>query len=294
MKLTLALAIFYFNFTVFAGDTTIKERGLTQDEVDRLYEIVGVTHEIFVKYSIQYKIEGGTSLGAERDGGLIPWDDDADFDVLEEDLDKIKSLAFEFEKFGMEIIEIPGWGLQICYKDSPELALTDWNGKKSKKPFLDLIAIKSMQVIKYKKAVNSLRVQIEQERKLGNVNLNSKLKYLDDDFNKILKRFSDDDYIYALSQDTAFHDYPCYYLTNQEWMSVPVLVNFGTLKVYAFDDPKDYLDRNYDGWQNKIEILMDHDSNEYFERPLTANYTVKNHKKHSNPAKLGSLIKAVK
>ena len=44
---------------------------------------------MFERHGIHYSIEGGTAIGALRHQGLIPWDDDLDIGVLEEDEDKL-------------------------------------------------------------------------------------------------------------------------------------------------------------------------------------------------------------
>jgi len=118
----------------------IKANGLTQKEIDKLYDIIEITHKILERHKIKYTIEGGTLLGAVRHGGLIPWDNDGDFNVLEKDISRIQKLANEFSKYGLEIIRTEGWGLQIAHKDSPVLKKNNPWG--SKWPFLDLISIK--------------------------------------------------------------------------------------------------------------------------------------------------------
>jgi lipopolysaccharide cholinephosphotransferase len=118
---------------------------LTDDEVDLLYDIMEVTAKILEGHNIRYTIEGGSLLGAVRNGGLIPHDNDGDFDVLESDLESIISLGDEFAKYDLVVIKVPGWGLQIAHKDGPELAPGLWtdgiSSWTSRWPFLDLISI---------------------------------------------------------------------------------------------------------------------------------------------------------
>lgn len=278
---------------LFAEADGLKNRGLNQEEIDQLYEIMGVTDIIFTKNNINYRLEGGSLLGAVRHGGFIPWDDDGDFDVLEEDLPKIKLLAPEFAKVGMEIIDVPGWGLQVFYKNSPELPLTDWNGLKSKKPFLDLIALKNIKVSDWKNDIRILKKQIVLDKKNNKTTLNAKLKNLEQELEYINKNLNNNDSVYVCAQKTSFHDYPTYYLTQEEWTGPIKVIRFGDLVLSSFSNPKNYLDRNYLDWDKKVEILMDHDSNEYFDKPITSKILSHEHKKHSNPAKLDELLLSV-
>ena len=55
---------------------------------DILFEMAVVIKDIFERNGIRYVIEYGTLLGAVRHGGFIPWDDDFDFVVFEDDYQK--------------------------------------------------------------------------------------------------------------------------------------------------------------------------------------------------------------
>ena len=61
------------------------------------------------KLGIQYFLDGGTLLGAVRDGRFIPWDDDIDTIMLREDYDKLK-------KYGPAEFQEP-YFLQNAYTD---------------------------------------------------------------------------------------------------------------------------------------------------------------------------------
>lgn len=54
-----------------------------------LLNIAKAFHQVCEKNNIQYYMLGGTMLGAIRHKGFIPWDDDMDFGVMEEDWDKL-------------------------------------------------------------------------------------------------------------------------------------------------------------------------------------------------------------
>jgi len=88
-------------------------------------------------------------------------------------------------------------------------------------------------------------------------------------------------------------DYPSYYITHEEWAGQLKVIKFGNLALKSFLNPENYLDRNYLDWDKKVEILIDHDSNEYFEKPITSKILSYDHKKHSNPAKLENILSRV-
>jgi phosphorylcholine metabolism protein LicD len=46
-------------------------------------------HDAFSKNNIKYFVDGGSLLGAVRDGGIIPYDDDIDIGVLDRDFERV-------------------------------------------------------------------------------------------------------------------------------------------------------------------------------------------------------------
>jgi len=64
--------------------------------------------------NIKYYLYGGTLLGAIRNNGLIPWDDDIDICILEEDENKLSKLIKTAIDYGIELIYNPidTWGIE--------------------------------------------------------------------------------------------------------------------------------------------------------------------------------------
>lgn len=84
---------------------------LESNEIQYLHnktlEMLKVIIPILEKNKIRYMICGGTLLGAVKKGIFIPWDDDIDMCVLEEDYERMIECLME---------EAPAWILVQCKK----------------------------------------------------------------------------------------------------------------------------------------------------------------------------------
>lgn len=69
-----------------------KEQQLRPCQLKQL-SILEEIDRICRKHSIGYWLDGGSILGAVRHGGFIPWDDDIDIAMLQEDLERFKQVA---------------------------------------------------------------------------------------------------------------------------------------------------------------------------------------------------------
>jgi lipopolysaccharide cholinephosphotransferase len=73
------------------------------DDADRLYDLMGKVDHLLQRRGIRYWVTAGTLLGAVRHGGLIPWDDDLDICILDQDEDRLKEIEGDLLEVGLAI-----------------------------------------------------------------------------------------------------------------------------------------------------------------------------------------------
>jgi LicD family len=78
-------------------------RLMPAERVGKFYQQLKIMDKIFNENGIPYWITFGTLLGAIRNGGMIPWDKDADVEIFKDDSEKAMRLNHLFREFGCEI-----------------------------------------------------------------------------------------------------------------------------------------------------------------------------------------------
>ena len=87
---------------------------------EELLEMMKITHRFLTENGIAYSLSGGTLLGAVREGGFIPWDDDVDIMMDRINYEKmIKLFSTTHEDIGLELKRIL-WVHRIQKKGSAD------------------------------------------------------------------------------------------------------------------------------------------------------------------------------
>ncbi len=80
------------------------EKNNIQTVQKRLLKLLKTIHDCCIENDIQYSLHGGTLLGAVREKGFIPWDDDADISMNRSNYNKlVRLLSDENNKYGLYI-----------------------------------------------------------------------------------------------------------------------------------------------------------------------------------------------
>ena len=132
----------YTKNQIIDANKEIKKFFIRQDKIHELYQFMKDIDELLCKHNIRYFIDGGTLLGLMRSGGAIPYDDDIDISIFNEDAQKIQSLEKELNQLGYKLI----------------LKFPDWYVIASENIALDVFHIKKMGSI-YRYANDRARIQ---------------------------------------------------------------------------------------------------------------------------------------
>lgn len=84
-------------------------------EVGLFYNIMMRVDRIFRDHNIHYWATCGTLLGAVRHGGMVPWDDDIDVCMMEEEISRLLGLREVLAAEGLELYYRPDFGFYKIY-----------------------------------------------------------------------------------------------------------------------------------------------------------------------------------
>ena len=107
--------------------------------IKKLYQITYDISRILESNDIPFYAEGGTALGAIRNKGIIPWDDDIDFGMLYKYKKKFLALGTVFAKCGYSIVKV-WFGYKIFPAKAKLIKGFNWAY-----PFVDIFFVKKME-----------------------------------------------------------------------------------------------------------------------------------------------------
>lgn len=81
--------------------TPFKEYAISQEMGDILLSIMSRTSELLATQNIDYFMIAGTLLGSERYENRMPWDDDIDIAIFDENVKKFESIIFKSKGLGV-------------------------------------------------------------------------------------------------------------------------------------------------------------------------------------------------
>jgi len=115
------LFLLLFSFTIHTDPFAPCEQRIVQ----KIYQMLLDVHDFFIYCKIPYWIDSGTLLGAVRHRGLIPWDDDLDLCILEEDEETFLKFFPLLKNTGYEMVGMP-FGYKIYHKDNDLVGNFPW------------------------------------------------------------------------------------------------------------------------------------------------------------------------
>lgn len=90
--------------------------------IQTLYRMLYDFDRVADEHGLSYWVDAGTLLGAQRHGGIIPWDDDCDVAILYADRDRLRRLRPAFAARGYEMSSWwGGYKLCVCGREFPFL-----------------------------------------------------------------------------------------------------------------------------------------------------------------------------
>ncbi len=256
-------------------------------DIERIHEInlllLKKLDEVCRKNNIKYFLFNGTLLGAIRDNGFIPWDDDCDVAMKREDYEKFKAISKkEFNEEEMEVIfpernnTFHDFITRIIYKKEvyrKEKIYEDYNEGVFKYLWVDIFILddvysKESQKIKNYKLKFIYGLAISYRRKINFKEYRFLEKIVIFILSKIGKIYKLET-IYSMYEKEAKKVYgkkekiEFLYVSNYPIIYIDMLYRknwFDNVEEKIFEDTKFYISKNY-------KEILDFDYGDYMELP---------------------------
>ena len=97
--------VFYYGYKIENKISLFNVDALTDyDVIHELNKLIKETVQVFNKNNLTYWSTGGTLMGALRDNGAVPWDDDGDLCLMDYDLNKFLELKQQFNSLNIGMV----------------------------------------------------------------------------------------------------------------------------------------------------------------------------------------------
>lgn len=219
---------------------------------DTTLKMLQIIIPIFDEYEIRYFICGGTLLGAETTGKFIPWDDDIDICILEDDYDTAIKHLIELvpdwmfvQWFSTEPNYYHGW-VKVRDKNShvyPDCPNYEQNGVWIDLYKLTLASKESVEYLLLKEHLDYLNRRYS----VGDISEDEKNKRISD--NKLIEKMQN--CIHRNNEDHSNTDYTYIIwsaskiLVDTQWCFPRKLYRFEDIDLYSFNNADQYLTRHY-------------------------------------------------
>lgn len=103
-------------------DVALKVPGMHPQDSSEIYRLLDAFNTVCKEQQIPFFLEGGSSLGAERHQGIIPWDNDADVGLAAEHLPTLLAAQDAFKAAGLTFTCYMDGLYQLAFKDSTPIS----------------------------------------------------------------------------------------------------------------------------------------------------------------------------
>lgn len=158
-----------------------------RDSYKQVEKMMNKVFDIFNKYKVKYSFAYGTLLGYARHNDLIPWDDDIDIIIDEDDLEIFKEKCIpELKKYNIDSVvfqNIPGIKYKLC-----DLRNKKIKGYNYSWPFIDIFVYKKVNEYTIFDYNESQKISFPNKFKLKKVTMNNINGYVPENYELYLNK----------------------------------------------------------------------------------------------------------